>query len=321
MPSRLISPRLQRSGRHAWQLVQRSVSGFIEHDGPQAAAAVSYFGLFSLFPLAILTVALYGLLIGGEEARERVIDFVLNNVPLEKIQGSREIRRALSTVTSKATAFGVVGVATLVFAASGLMGAIRGAFNAAWDVSDPRPPLRGKFLDIVLVLGAGLVIALSMGLTFLSRLAVSAGAELKEALGVSALPEVMVALAQLTPVLVSFAVFAFLYRVVPAADVRLSDVWPGALIAALGFEVTKTGFSLYLRNFADYGAVYGSLATVVAFLVFVFLAANVMVVGAEAASEWRGVRAGREDATEAAGPQLSFGERVRGFLRGLVRRE
>ncbi len=287
----------------------------------QAAASISYFGLFSLFPLAILTVAVYGLFIGGEEARERVIEFVLDRVPLEKIQGSRGIRDALSTVTSNSTAFGVVGIAVLVFSASALMAAIRGAFNAAWEVSEARPPLLGKLLDFLLVLGAGLVIALSMGLTFLSRLAVSAGGEVEDVLGVSAPSDVLLALAQLTPVLFSFAVFAFLYRVIPAADVRLSDVWPGALIAALGFELVKTGFSLYLRNFADYGAVYGSLATPVAFLVFVFLAANVMVLGAEAASEWREVRAGREDAREAEGPQLSFGEQVRGLVRGLVRRD
>ncbi len=94
MRSRLIS-RLRRDGRHTWQLVQRSVSDFIDHNGPQAAASVSYFGLFSLFPLAILTVAVYGLLVGDEDARQRVIEFVLNTVPLEKIQGSRDIRQAL----------------------------------------------------------------------------------------------------------------------------------------------------------------------------------------------------------------------------------
>ena len=320
MRKRLI-PRLRREGRHARQLVERSVSGFIEHDGMQAAASISYFGLFSLFPLAILTVAVYGLLIGGEEARERVIELVLDRVPLQKSQGSQDIREALSTVTSNATAFGVVGIATLLFSASGLMGAIRSAFNAAWGVTESRPPLLGKLLDILLVLGAGLVIVLSMGLTFLTRLAVSAGEGFKEMLGVSALSDVLLALAQLTPVLLSFAVFAFLYRVIPAVDTRLSDIWPGALIAALGFELVKTGFSVYMGNFANYGAVYGSLATPVAFLVFVFVAANVMVLGAEAASEWREVRSGRADAMEAEGPQLSFGEQVRGLVRGLVRRE
>lgn len=318
-----FAARLRREGRHARQLGERSVAEFFADDGPQAAAAVSYFAMFSLFPLAIITVAVYGLFLGGEEAREQVIDFVLDRVPLDEAQGSRGLRSALSAVTGNATAFGVVGIVGLVFSASGLMGAIRGALNAAWESSDPRPPLIGKLLDILLILGLGLVVALSLALTLASRLAVSVGDEVGQAFGPvgSALPRVLLALGQLTPVLVSFAVFAFLYRVIPAADVRIGDVWPGALVGALGFELVKTGFSLYLENFANYGAVYGSLATVVAFLVFVFLAANIMVLGAEAASEWPAVREGRVDAEEAAQRDVPLGERLSGFLRSLVRRE
>ena len=318
-----LTARLRRGGRHSRQLGERSIAEFFTDDGPQAAAAVSYFAIFSLFPLAIITVAVYGLFLGGEEAREQVIDFVLDRVALDEVQGSRDLRRALSAVTGNATAFGVVGIIGLVFSASGLMGAIRGALNAAWETSDARPPLIGKLLDILLVLGLGLVIAFSLALTLVSRLAVSVGDEVGQAFGPlgSALPRVLLTLGQLTPVVVSFAVFAFLYRVVPAADVRIRDVWPGALVGALGFELVKIGFSVYLENFANYGAVYGSLATVVAFLVFVFLAANVMVLGAEAASEWRAVREGVVDAEEAAEPDVPLGERLGGLLRSLVRRE
>lgn len=314
---------LRRGGRHARQLGERSVADFFADDGPQAAAAVSYFTIFSLFPLAIITVAVYGFFLGGEEARQQVIDFVLDRVPLQEAQGARDLRRALSAVTGNATAFGVVGIIGLVFSASGLMGAIRGALNAAWETSDARPPLIGKLLDILLVLGLGLVIALSLALTLIRRLVVSVGDEVGQAIGPvgSALPGVLAVLGQVTPVVVSFAVFAFLYRVVPAADVRTRDVWPGALVGALGFELVKIGFSLYLESFANYGAVYGSLATVVAFLVFVFLAANVMVLGAETASEWRAVREGRVDAEEAAERDVPLGERLSGFLRSLVRRE
>jgi uncharacterized BrkB/YihY/UPF0761 family membrane protein len=67
--------------------------------------------------------------------------------------------------------------------------------------------------------------------------------------------------------------------------------------------------------------VHGSLAAVVAFLVFVSLAANVALLGAEAASEWRGIREGRVDAREAATEQAPIGKRLLGFARGLARRE
>lgn len=320
---RRLAARLRRDARHTRQLLQRSVSEFLEDNGLQTAASVSYFGLFSLFPLAILTVTVYGLFLGDAEARERVVGFVLDLVPLDRVEGSRDLREALTSVTRNATAFGIVGIGTLVFSASGLMGAIRGAVDAAWETSEERPFLSGKLLDILLVLGLGLVIALSIALTFLSRLAVSAGEEVERLLGLggSPLPPVLIALGQLTPVLVSFAVFAFLYRVLPAAEVRLRDVWPGALLAALGFELVKAGFSFYLENLARFGAVYGPLATAVALLVFVFLAANVMVLGAEAASEWRAVRNGEEDAGEESGPREPLRRRASRLARGLVRRD
>lgn len=303
--------------------MQRSVAEFFEDGAPQAAAGVSYYGMFSLFPLAILVVAVFEVFLGGEEAREQVIEFVLDRVPLTEEQGADDLREALRAVTGNLATFGVVGVAGLAFAASGLMGALRSALNRAWDSSDSRPALVGKLVDLLLVLGTGLVVTLSLGLTFLTRLAASVGDELGEGLGEvgSAFPRLILALGQLTPVVLSFGVFAFLYRVLPACEVRLRDVWPGALIAALGFELAKIGFSVYLDNFADYGAIYGSLGAVVAFLVFLFIAANVFLLGAEAASEWAAVRSGEVDRREASEPDQPLRKRLGELARGLVRRD
>jgi membrane protein len=67
------------------------------------------------------------------------------------------------------------------------------------------------------------------------------------------------------------------------------------LVAAIGYELAKWGFTIYLTHFAHYGAVYASLGSVIAFLVFVFVAANIALLGAEMASEWPRVRAGAYD--------------------------
>ena len=81
-------------------------------------------------------------------------------------------------------------------------------------------------------------------------------------------------------------------------------------------EVAKTAFAFYVANIADYGAVYGSLSTVIAFLFFVFVAANVFLLGAEAASEWPAVR--DERAGRAGGEPLRV--RLARALRRLVAR-
>jgi membrane protein len=184
-----------------------------------------------------------------------------------------------------------------MLAASGVMGSIRHALNAAWDVPEHRPPAQGKLVDIGLVLGFALVIAASVGLTVVSRVVESTFQSL---------------VSHLLSVLMLLVLACLMFLFLPSRDTRIRDVWPGALFAAVGFEVAKTLFDLYLQTVANYGVVYGSLGTVIALLVFLYIAASVFLLGAEMASEWPAVRA------RPTGPSTTtFGERVWRMVRGL----
>ncbi len=309
--------RARHAVRSTATLLQRTVREFFDDRGGQLAASIAYYALFATFPLAICTVALFGIVASDEAARDEVIDFLMANLPLREDRGRRDISTALRQVTGDAGTFGIVGVAGLVFSASGLMGALRHAVNRAWEVEYRRPALLGKLLDIVLVLGVGLLIGLSLALTFTTRFAVDAAQTLSDEIGpaLSFLPRVVLALGQLTPILLSLGLFAALYRFLPAReDIRLRDCLPGALLGALLYEAVKTGFAFYLENVASYGAVYGPIATIIAFVFFVYLAAIAFLLGAEAAAEWPGVRDGPPD--ESSDEPLRA--RARRALRGLV---
>ena len=245
--------------------------------------------LVSLFPLAILLVAVFGLIADDDAARRRVIDLVLDNVPLREDRGRADLEELLQSVTSASRGFGIVGVAGLLFAASAVMGAVRKALAAAWDVPARRPFLQGKLLDLALVLSVGAVVMASIAMTFTLRVTAAVG---DDVIGGGSTRGLVLAAGQLIPMVLSFGVFVFLFRVVPAQRRALRDTWPGALLAAAGLELAKIGFSLYLEHFADYGAVYSSLGSIIAFMVFVFLAANIFLIGAEAASEWPAARDG-----------------------------
>jgi uncharacterized BrkB/YihY/UPF0761 family membrane protein len=82
----------------------------------------------------------------------------------------------------------------------------------------------------------------------------------------------------------------FLYSVVPAAAVRVRNAWPATVIMAVLHVLLQNLFSVYVGNFAHYNAIYGSLGTAIAFTFFVYLAAEVVLLGAEIASEWPRVR-------------------------------
>ncbi|MFP5362515.1 MAG: YihY/virulence factor BrkB family protein [Thermoleophilia bacterium] len=304
--------RIGRAARVAMQLARRAVAEFFEDGCPQRAAAISYYSLLSLFPLAIVLVAVFGIVADDDAARRRVIEFVLDNVPLREDRGRADLEELLQSVTAAGGGFGALGVLGLLFAASAVMGAVRQALSAAWEVEDPRPPLQGKLVDLLLVLVVGLVIVASLAMTLALRLVTSIGERLGD-LGLLAEQAVLLA-SGLVPALLAFAVCTVVFALVPAPRSGLRDTWPGVLVAVIGFEAAKQGFSLYLENAANYGAVYASLGGIVAFLVFVFIVANLFLLGAEAASEWPRVR--DEPPPEPSDEPLKL--RVRRALRRLV---
>jgi membrane protein len=311
----MSEPRLRRAGRRISQLADRSVTDFFRDGCSQRAAAISFYALFSLFPLAMLAATVMGLIVSDAEARARVVNFVLDNLPLNESRARHDLEVLLLNVTRNVAGFGLLGIATLLFAASGVMGSIRHALNAAFEVDDPRPPAQAKAIDLLLVLGFGLMLILSLALTVAERVTESLSQAVNDAIpgAGGALAEVIVKLGQLVPLGMAFVVFAVLFRLVPSACPRLRDTWPGVLVAAVGYEIAKTGFAIYLSKFANYSAIYASLATVIAFLVFVWVAANIALLGAEVAANWPAVRSGAYDADE--GDPIAT--RVKGLVKGL----
>jgi membrane protein len=300
-------------GRAA-KLIERSVDAFARHHCPQLAASISYYALLSIFPTAILMVAIFGVVVGDDEARTEVVDFLFENLPVSEGQGRQDLEKIVDGVTSNTGALGVVGLLGVLYSASALMGAIRNSLAIIAETEHQRPPLRAKALDILLVLGLGILIALSFAATLVRGLAV----DLSKDLGFTGrvVDGALNAVGFLIPFTLSLIAFTVILIVVPYPRPRLRDVWPGVVLAAVGFELAQRGFALYLENFGNYSAIYGSLGAVITFLVFIYIAAMVFLLGAEMATLWPRVRAGEFDDSDGDGKP--FGEQVRGFLRGLV---
>jgi membrane protein len=226
---------------------------------------------------------------------------------------------------------GLLSIVGLMWSASGMMGALRRALNQAWDTDYKRKFLHGKLLDFVMVLSLGILMSLSVGATIFLQVARRVSDDLSDALGPlgSGATLGLEVLALFVPLLLSFVTFMVLFKFVPSVKTRFRSIWPGALLAAVLFEGVKNGFAIYLRYVGDYDAVYGSLGTVVAFLFFVYVSANIMLLGAEMAAEWPRVIHGHyDDVPEADMPKREDGEprkarwrRLRGELTGLFRGE
>jgi membrane protein len=304
--------------RRLLRTLEISATTYVETAGGQRAAAISYRVLFSLVPFVALLVSVLELVL-PETAQQSVVSWLVGvaSLPDEFAQG---VDAAVKDAGPPASATGFVALAGLIWAASGMMASVRSAFRAVWDSEANRPYLRGKALDLVLVLGAGVLVVSAFGLSLVVQVVTEASSEIAAKLGRGESASAgLGAVAQLGASLVlALLAFTFLYRFVPPVPVRIRDVVPGAVVAALGVHLASAGFSIYLSRFGGFNNVYGPLGAILAFLLLVYAAAAVLLLGACVAAAWP------ETATEPDpldGEPLSLRTRLVRAARGLVVRE
>jgi len=275
-------------------LTVRSIQKFGDDRCTHMAAAISYYALFSLFPLLIFMMSIFGIFLQSSSLQNDLIDHVLEFLPLTSDKGRNEVRDAINAIAGISIPLSMVGLLGLAWSASAMFGAIRTALNIAWDTKTPRHFVKQKLLDLGMVAGIGVFFLLSIGTTAFLRTAQEASSDILGPLsGDTAF--FWRAIPYLMPAIFSFAAFIVLYRFVPAAPIKTGDVWFGALIAAIFFEIIKNGFSFYAANFGHYDVVYGSLGAVVALLFWMYLSAVALLLGAEVASEYPRVMSGKYD--------------------------
>jgi len=256
------------------------------------AAAISYYVLLSLFPSLILILAIVGALVRAPDVQNRIIESVIDAIPTgDPDSGNILVNAFRHLADARGRAYSAAALALLAWSASGMFGSVRHALNVVFRAGDPHPFLHRKGLDLLMVLVMGLFFLLSIGGTAALEAArrlsgeLSAGAHfwlLDRVVGRSGLLWALTS--RVVPFTLSFAAFLIVYRVFPYARQPFGRIVEAALLGAVMFEVLKTGFVLYLRTFGGYDVVFGSLGTVVAFLVWVYLEAIVLLVAAEIAA-------------------------------------
>lgn len=273
-------------------LVWNTLKKFQKDNCPQLAASITYYVIFSLFPLLIFLTGIAGMLL-DEGARRDVVNEVLKIIPLNEGEGRNSVEDAVRALSGdNARALGLAGLVGSLWSSSSMFGAIRRALNIVYrDPEYSRPWAQQKVVDLALVLGLGLLFALSVSATTALTIIRERSDDLawlgdaREDLGfVFTLGEYAI------PFVISFIAFTFCYTVVPSRNRNLGNAWPGALAAALLFEVAKNGFSFYVTHFRNFDLVFGSLGAVATFMFWVFISSQIMLLGAEVATIYPMVR-------------------------------
>jgi YihY family inner membrane protein len=251
---------------------------------PQHAAGIAYRVLFSSVPLAVVLVSVFGVMLGNAEVRDAVVTAIVNALPAEAADRA-DVAGAISSITPPPGLLGLLTLAVFVWSATGMMAAIRAGLEVATHAQHGRPVVRGKLIDLLLVVGAALLVLTTVALTALDRLTQHALHRIETATGIDA-PLSGTLLPRLATAAVWVGVVLLLYRLVPTRRMSRSDALAGAVITAILFLGISLASGLIYRSATHLSVVYGSLTGVFVFLYAVYLYASALLFGAEAASAW-----------------------------------
>jgi len=283
----------------------RAIEDLFRDRCPQYAASIAFHVLFSLFPLTIVLVSIFGLVLQNDALREDVIDEMVNLLPVSE-SGQADVAQSIEGIATPLSAIGFISLIALLWGASGMMGSIRIGLETALKVERGRPAAHAKLVDFLLVAAAGLLVLLVVGVSafaaFFSRLL----DRLSERVGIDANPSGILLRDGIQ--LVSLGVMALLlYRFVPAERLRHRAALAGATLSAFAIWGAAKLLAIFF-DFSRYNVIYGSLAGVTTFLFFVYVVALLLLLGAEFAYAW---------SRPPGPPGPPFGTRIRRFFRGL----
>ncbi len=257
--------------RHLAPFSRLLLHHFNQDAGMQHVAALTYTTLLSLVPLMTVMLALFSVFPASDRVAQQVEDFLFQNFVPAAGEAVQEYLRTFSQKAGKLTG---VGFAFLIIVALMLMSNIDKAFNTIWHVRRKRSPV-AKFTVYWAILSLGpILIAFSVGVTsYLVSIPLFSDTE--------TVMLVRSRLLGLMPVMISALAFTLLYALVPYRNVPLRHAVAGGVLAALLFELAKRGFALYVTTFPTYETIYGALAAVPIFLIWIYLSWLVTLLGAE----------------------------------------
>jgi membrane protein len=263
-------------------VLKRSAREFSEDKITDWAAALTYYGVLSIFPALLVLVSLLGLF--GQSATQPLLDNIGTVTPGPAKDIVTSAIQNLQKSQGAAGVLFIVALAGALWSASGYVGAFMRASNDIWDVEEGRPawktiPLRVGMTALLLVL-----------LTISALAVVLTGPLAKQVGNIVGLggPAVMVWDIAKWPVLILIVSFmiALLYYAAPnVKHPKFQWVSPGSLLAVLLWIVASALFAFYVANFSSYNKTYGALGGVIVFLTWLWITNNVILLGAEVNAE------------------------------------
>jgi membrane protein len=264
--------------RRRWtRVLRQAVLGFLQHEALQNAGSMAYFSILSVFQLLVLGVVLLSYFVGQGDARQFIIDQIQAGTPLN----TSTIGSIIDAIVKSRGGISLFGLIFLIWSALGVFSAVSRGVAKAFAITRPRPFWQDKLIGLLLMTVTGLLGVASMVIGIVTGIAQSAAGDV-----VAGVPGGYLALSTIgfaLPLLLIFAAFLVLYRVVPNRRVTFREVWPGAVVATLLWTILRIGFTYYATQVAKYDTAFGPISAAISLLVFLYFASVIVLLGAEVA--------------------------------------
>ena len=244
----------------------------------EAAASIAYYALFSLFPLLLLMITFGTSVLRNEQTVDQILEYTANVLPTAQNLVKQNIEQVLA-LRGPVGVFAAIG---LLWAATGVFNTLARNINLAWTGAKQRNFLKSRLVALMMIIT--LVALPVLSLLSSTLFSVLPWLDLNGSLwgDVSIYETTLWEIStRFIPWFFVFVMFLGLYRWVPNVDVGWTEAIWGALVAASGWEISKFGFTWFLSSgLASYQLIYGSLGTVVALMLWIYLSSVVILFGA-----------------------------------------
>ena len=263
-----------------YQLAKKSVTAWVDDYAPSMGAAISYYTVFSIAPLLLIVIAVAGLVWGRDAVQGEIVAQLSGLIGKDGATGIQALIESANKPTQGLVA-SAISLVVLVIGATTVFAELQSALDRVWGVPPARKvsgvwlALRSRLLSLGFILGLGFLLSVS--------LVISAGTAAFGSWAIGLLPG-WDALLQIINSVISLGIgatlFAMIFKLMPQATVGWRDVWVGAGVTALLFEIGKTLIGLYIGK-SSVTSSFAAAGSLVVLLVWVYYSAQIFLLGAE----------------------------------------
>ncbi len=241
------------------------------------SSGIAFALLLCLIPLLLLVLALIGTyLFSDQEVLNHISEYLKDMFP----SLDPRIRKSILKIVQDRRIVGILGIGGLLWTSTWVFRSLGSALNIIFRVEKGRSLLQGKAVDLFMLFLAGTLLLVSMALS--SVITLFQGTLLKFPLGIGFIFQSL--LKYFIPFFLTFGMFFLIYKIAPNKRIHTGIALKATFVASILWEIVKQLFGWYILHLGRFSVIYGSLATLAIFLLWIYYTAAIFLLGGEIAS-------------------------------------